>query len=120
MDLKNVFLLFVFTCLMAYATAAGENPNNINKPGQDLAARLDANAGQMEECWKGIQQLLSCNQWYIQFFISHKLSPECCGAIQTVSTKCWPIDLPSFGFFLVEGNILKAFCASATSSPTLN
>ncbi|XVF15000.1 hypothetical protein REPUB_Repub09cG0111200 [Reevesia pubescens] len=118
MAVKNVFLLLVLVvCLLASATAAREL-SSYNKPGHNLAARLEASGG-LVECWNALNELKSCTNEIVLFFVNGQtdIGPDCCRAIDVITRICWPAMLTSLGFTSEEGNILRGYCY-ASSGPT--
>ena len=110
MALRNVFLLLVLVCLLASVTAAREL-SSYSKPGQTLAARLEASGG-LVECWNALNELKSCTNEIVLFFVNGQtdIGPDCCRAIEVITRNCWPAMLTSLGFTSEEGNILRGYC----------
>ncbi|OMO55910.1 hypothetical protein CCACVL1_26923 [Corchorus capsularis] len=126
MALKNVFIALVLACVLAshVATAARELSSNSKAAvaaaaGHNLAARLDEAGGGLIECWNALNELKSCTNEIVLFFINGQtdIGPDCCRAIEIITRNCWPAMLTSLGFTPEEGNILRGYCDASSGGP---
>ncbi|KAJ4715418.1 Egg cell-secreted protein 1.1 [Melia azedarach] len=121
MALKNVLLILVLVCFMAYATAARNNDLKFyyKPPAYSPSESPEASGAQFIECWKALLKLNSCSKATIKYFLTGKaeISSECCSAVETSKSKCSPPGLTSLGFTSQEGDILSAYCAALTPVP---
>ncbi|KAJ4967026.1 hypothetical protein NE237_018875 [Protea cynaroides] len=122
MALNNLVSLLL-SCFIAGVIIVAARELPLFKPGQDLAARLEnggGGGGGMVECWSALLELRSCTNEIILFFLDGEayLGLECCRAIRVITSQCWPAMLTNLGFTSEEGDILKRYCGSSSSSPT--
>ncbi|GAV60767.1 Prolamin_like domain-containing protein, partial [Cephalotus follicularis] len=108
MALKNVLRYVMLLCLIATSTATRDVPI---EPGYFKGVRLEDSGG-LVECWNALMELKSCTNEIVLFFINGQatIGPDCCGAIGTITRRCWPTILTSLGFTAEEGNILRGYC----------
>ncbi|KAK8556658.1 hypothetical protein V6N13_064676 [Hibiscus sabdariffa] len=118
MALRDLFhLLVIVCCLLASVTSARQLSSSI-KLGHTLAARLDDNTRGLAECWNALNELKSCTDEIILFFVNGQtdIDADCCGAVEVINRNCWPTMLTSLGFTSEEGKILRGYC-DVSSAP---
>ncbi|KAE7998236.1 hypothetical protein FH972_002801 [Carpinus fangiana] len=87
----------------------------------DGTARAETRKG-LINCFTALMEFQQCSDevFLIPLRRHTKLSPVCCHSISTISNRCWPSVLASFGFIAKQGNLqLHGYC-EAVSRPVLD
>lgn len=116
MAVKFVFLLLILACLSANGAAMSDLDV---QPGYEVVSKFEISGDQVQ-CLNSLAEMKSCSTEMVGLLLKKQanLGVGCCLSVSSITEKCSPATLTSFGFTKEVHSTLLDHCNKlAASSP---